>query len=317
MSDLFRRFTPQTAPQPVVADDSRAQSRAAAAAAGTGPREAELLAALERLPPLPTVVRRILELVGSERGSVADLGDLVRLDLVITAKLLKLVNSPFYGLSFHVTSVAQAVTMIGFGGVRSLVVAASLSDVLVQQLEVYGFSERGLWKNSIATAAMARAIANAAGRPAEEAEEAFVAGLMRDIGMLVLGPFLARAGHVLRRSEPQVDLVQRERTLIGYDHCWLGERLGEKWRLPGSIRLVLSRHHRITPGLPEDQVRVLATIRLAERLAYASRIGVLPDHPFDARIDPLLIQSAGLDAGGFQGLMQHLPGVIAGSDLDV
>ena len=317
MSDLFRRFSPQAAPQPVPADDSRAMSHAAAAAVGAAPREAELLAALERLPPLPTVVRRILELVGDERGSVSDLGDLVRLDLVITAKLLKLVNSPFYGLSFRVTSVAQAVTMIGFGGVRSLVVAASLSDVLIQQLDVYGFSERGLWKNSIATAAMARAVALAGGRSAEEAEDVFIAGLMRDIGMLVVGPFLARTGTTLRRGDTVKDIVQRERDLIGYDHCWAGERLGAKWRLPDAIRLVLARHHRVAPGMADDQVRLLASIRLAERLAYASRIGVIPDHPFDARIDPLLIQSAGLDAARFQGLMQHLPGIIAGADLNV
>ena len=321
MSDLFRRFSPQpvpaASPAAAPADDSRALLRAAAATAGHAPREAELLAALERLPPLPTVVRRILDLVGSDRGSAADLGELVRLDLVITAKLLKLVNSPFYGLSFHVTSVAQAVTMIGFGGVRSLAVAASLSDLLVQQLEVYGFSERGLWKNSIATATMARAIAVAAGLGPDEGEEAFVGGLMRDIGMLVLGPFLAQAGHILRRRDGDGDIIQRERELIGYDHCWISERIGEKWRLPQGIRLVLGRHHRPPPGLAAEQVRLLAAVRLAERLAYASRIGVIPDHPFEVRIDSQLIQGAGLDAGHFQSLMQQLPGVIAGADLNV
>ncbi len=319
MSDLFRRFSPQpasTAPS-TLADDSRAKSRAAAAAAGVAPREPELLAAIERLPPLPTVVRRILDLVGNDRGSAADLGELVRLDLVITAKLLKLVNSPFYGLSFHVTSVAQAVAMIGFGGVRSLVVAASLSDVLVQQLEVYGFSERGLWKNSIATATMARAISAAGGCSPDAVEDAFVAGLMRDIGMLVLGPFLFNAGHALRHQDPPMDILQRERDLIGYDHCWIGERLGEKWRLPDGIRLVLSRHHRVPPGLSPEPLRLLAAVRLAERLAYASHIGVQVDHPFDAHIDATLLQAAGLDGPAFQALMQRLPSVIAGANLNV
>ena len=318
MADLFRRFSPAPAPvQSSPADDSRVKSHALATAAGSAPREAELIAALERLPPLPTVVRRILDLVGSDRGSATDLGHLVQLDLVIAAKLLKLVNSPFYGLSFQVTSVAQAVTMIGFGGVRSLVVAASLSDVLVQQLAVYGFSERGLWKNSIATATMARAISVAAGRPPDESEDAFIAGLIRDIGMLVLGPFLAQAGHSLRRQDGDSDIIQRERELIGYDHCWVGERVGEKWRLPHTIRLALARHHRVPPGLTPDQACLLAAVRLAERLAYTSRIGVLPDHPFDSRIDPMLIQDAGLNAAHFQGLMQQLPTVIAGADMNV
>ena len=164
---------------------------------------------------------------------------------------------------------------------------------------------------------MSRAITVASGRHVDEGEDAFIAGLMRDIGMIVLGPFIAARGQPLRRQDPPIDVLHRERELIGFDHCWVGERLGEKWRLPDGIRLVLARHHRIPPGLAPEQVRLLAAVRLAERLAYASRIGVLPDHPFDARIDPLLIQGAGLDAGQFQTLMQQLPGVIAGSDLDV
>ena len=145
-ADLFHRFLPQALPvaQSLAPDDETNHARrvtiAAATASGAVLREPEILAALERLPPLPAVVRRILAMVGNDQASASDLGALVQLDLVVCAKLLKLVNSPFYGLSFHVTSVAQAVAMIGFGGVRSLVVAASLSEVLVQQLEIYGFS---------------------------------------------------------------------------------------------------------------------------------------------------------------------------------
>lgn len=311
--DLFHRFSPmmQRVGGPAgIEEDSGSEYRAAGAPAGA-PRESEVLSAIERLPPLPTVVRRILDLVGSERGSTGDLEDLLRLDMALVAKLLKLVNSPFYGLSGKVHSIQQAVTMIGFAGVRSLVVAASVSGAMAQDLAPYGFTERGLWQNSIATAAMARAVAQVNGAGGEEAEDHFLCGLMRDAGMLVLGPFLAQRGLRLRRTDEPVDLLQRERVLIGFDHCWVGDRIGAVWRLPLFLRLALGRHHRA--AIDPIQARMLAAIRLAERLAYASRIGVVPDHPFESRVEPTMIAEAGLDAPRFQQLMQRLPAVIQGA----
>jgi HD-like signal output (HDOD) protein len=279
-------------------------------------RESDVLAALDRVAPLPTVAQKILALVDSQTASTADLEQLVRLDPVIAAKLLKLVNSPFYGLPNHVSSVAQAVTMIGFAGVKSLVVAASLSDVLAQDCSGYGFSVRGMWKSAISGAAIARTIAQQAGVANDECEEYFLAALMRDIGILALGPFLAKRGQrLVRDREP--DVQARERAALGFDHCWVGERLGERWRLPPRLRLALARHHRLTPDLIEEDARLVAGVHLADSLASASRIGLLADHPFDVRVDPPLIQAAGLDGASFQALIQRLPSVILAAETQV
>ena len=317
---VFRRFYPVPLAELVAsstepAKDGSSHTRPSAAALAPL-RESDALAALDRVAPLPTVAQKILTLVDSQTASTTDLERLVRLDPVIAAKLLKLVNSPFYGLPNHVSSVAQAVTMIGFAGVKSLVVAASISDVLAQDCSGYGFSERGMWKSAIAGAAIARALAQQAGIANDECEEYFLAALMRDIGVLALGPFLVKRGQRLTRDSG-ADLTSRERLALGFDHCWAGERLGERWRLPPRLRLCLTKHHRGAAGASPEDARLVAGVRLADCLSAASRIGLQADHPFDVRVDPPLIHAAGLDGTKFQVLIQRLPAVIVAAETQV
>ncbi|HYE05998.1 MAG TPA: HDOD domain-containing protein [Planctomycetota bacterium] len=304
--DLFKRFRAGTSPD----DDSGHDARRAGAIVG----ENEVLAAIAQLPALSSVVKRILDTVGHENSSAADLEALVRQDMVITGKLLKLVNSPFYGLRHPVSSIVQAVSIIGFSSLKSLVLAASVSSVLSAELTAYGFTEEGLWKNSIATAHLAREVARVsdAGKGAEE--EWFTAGLMRDVGMLVLGPFLHRSGARLRRGGRESDILRRERALTAVDHCWVGDRVAEKWLLPKRLRFSIARHHRIPTDASAEDMRELAAVRLAERLAYASRIGVVADHPFDDHIDGTLVHAVGLDGEGFKTLIERVPAVIAGAE---
>lgn len=317
---LFSRFLPipladLAKPAAQTPKDGSSDTRPSAIALSPV-RESDALAALDRVAPLPTVAQKILALVDSQSASTADLEHLVRLDPVIAAKLLKLVNSPFYGLPNHVSSISQAVTMIGFAGVKSLVVAASISDVLAQDCSSYGYGERGLWKAAIAGAAIARTIAQHTGVANEECEEYFLGGLMRDLGILALGPFLSRRGQRLGRGQGS-DMQTRERAIMGFDHCWAGERLAERWRLPPRLRQCLAKHHRPSAGPSDADSRLLASVRLADCLTAASRIGLEADHPFDVRVDPSQIQAAGLDGQRFQSLMQHLPAVIQAAETQV
>lgn len=310
--DLFGgRFKPGAAPQPDDDDDSGSSYRNQRGRAGR-PAENEIATAVDTLPALPTVVTQILAQVGKTYSSAADLEALIGQDMVIAGRLLKMVNSPFYGLSHPIASITQAVAIIGFASLKSLVLAASTANLLVVDLGSYGLAPEGLWRNSIATAAVSRAIGLRNGAGKDDAEEYFAAGLLRDVGMLVLGPFLRRRNVVLRRVVGVQDILATERQELGFDHCWVGDRVAEKWRLPPGLRLAIAKHHRIpTTALAKD-LRQLAAVRLAERLVYAAGVGVLPDHPFDQYIDGLLIQAAGLDAISFQGLMTEIPRLVSG-----
>jgi len=277
--------------------------------------EHEILAAVDLVPPLPEVVNSILTQVGNLHSSAADLEALIKKDMVIAGRLLKMVNSPFYALSNPVASITQAVAMIGFASLRSLVLAASAANLLVTELSAYGFTSQGLWKNSIATAALAREIGRRNGMAPQAAEEAFVAGLLRDVGMLVLGPLLAKHAISLRRvAGSDDDIITRERKALGYDHCWTGDQVAEKWRLPRAIALVIGRHHRVPGQQGQEVARPLAVVLVAERLVYAGLGGVVADHPFDSRLEAGLLKCAGLDGASFQQLVEVVPGIIAAAE---
>jgi len=189
--------------------------------------EIEVLGAIERIPSMPLVVQKLLARSGNLASSTADLEDLIKQDIALAGRLLKLVNSPFYGLDKQVSSITQAVAIIGLASLKSLAVAASTSNILAVDLSGYGFADKGLWLNSCATAALAKSVAQRNGATRDEAEEYFVAGLLRDIGMLVLGPFLAQQKISLRKitdvkpgdAKPDHDILRRKRETLGFDHC--------------------------------------------------------------------------------------------------
>ena len=310
--DLFgnRRFKPAAAKATVVDDDS-GQAYRTAAARTVQIGEAELLAEVDRVPSLPAVVQEIMAKVGSQKSSAQDFDELISKDMVIAGKLMKMVNSPFYGLSNSVSSISQAVNIVGFASLKSLVLAASASNLMVADLTAYGFIQQGLWKNSISTAVLAREIAKRCGVGKDESEEYFLAGLMRDVGMLVLGPVLSRNKiHLRKATGKKEDILTRERQAIGFDHCWAGERIAEKWRLPETLAIIIGKHHRIPNTLSDSQTKQLATVRLAERLAYMVNAGIVADHPFDAKIDGVLIRTVGLDAAKLQELMVSVPKIV-------
>ncbi|NRA38509.1 MAG: HDOD domain-containing protein, partial [Planctomycetes bacterium] len=229
-----------------------------------------------------------------------------------------LVNSPFFGLQYPVSSISQAVAIIGMNSLKSLVVAASTSALLMSDLGVYGFTENGLWDNSMATAALSRHIALVAGIEKEEAETYFLAGLLRDIGMLVLGPFLSDVEEPFTHGEikGESDIIYREREVLGFDHCWVGARISEKWHLPEILHRAITCHHQQFHDLEDDDKKIVSIMRLAERLVYKSGVGVEVNHPFDRNIDTTILAHTGLSAEVFKELIADVPEIIDAVKMD-
>jgi HD-like signal output (HDOD) protein len=274
-------------------------------------REAELLAAVERVPALPDVVVEILGMVATETSSAGDLEALVGRDMVISGRLLKLVNSPFYGLNNQVSSITQAVALIGFASMRSLVLASSTAELLDASLPAYAFEDRGVWNNAMVTGALARRLTLLAGCDSELADEAFVGGLLRDVGLLIIGPFLQQAGVSLRQPLPPGGVCTAEQAVVGYDHCWAGERLAEKWQLPARLVLLIARHHRVPSAMLADDLRLLALVRLAERLVFKAGVGLAEGHPFDCSVEGHLVTTAGLTLDDLRSVIESLPHFIS------
>lgn len=306
MSDIFQRFRDSASGEDEGEDD---ESRTSTSYRRI--REAEILAAIDRLPSLPVVVQRILGSLSDERTDAKALDGLISQDMVIAGRVLKLVNSPFYSTRSSVSSLQQAVAMIGQRSLRTLVVAASSRDLMSADVSAYGFIENGLWLNSMVTASASRRCAELVGCATQEADEAFVAGLLRDVGMLVLGPMMKSKDVVLTRGSTNgIDIIDRERNALGYDHAWVGDRVAQKWGLKGKLHTAITRHHRVAAGVPDDQRRFLAVLRVAERIAYTAKAGVGDDHPFDTTIDAPLLRAAGMNQEAFKTLVQEVPMII-------
>ncbi|MFW5829469.1 MAG: HDOD domain-containing protein [Planctomycetota bacterium] len=284
-------------------------------------REAEILAAVDQVPALSSVVNQILSLAGSQHSSAADLEALVSRDMVITGRLLKMVNSPFYALSNDVRSITQAVAIVGMNSLRSLVVAASMSGLLMVDLRPYGFIAEGLWQNSIAVAALARRIVLLTRNDKDMAEDCFIAGLLRSAGMLVLSPFLVRFEVDLTVPPDGMDvgeaIIYGERLHLGFDHVWVAGRLAERWNLPQALTRLIMLKGKPLKEVEKEYRWLAAVLTLAERLANNSNIGLQPGHAFPKSIDSKLLLRSEIDSEGFRDLVSHVSDVVEASRMDL
>jgi putative nucleotidyltransferase with HDIG domain len=207
------------------------------------PRLMELVEKLRDIPTLSVVVQKVMELVNNPRTSAPQIADVLKRDQVLTAKVLRLVNSSFYNLSTEVTDVSKALGFLGFNSVSMLVLGTSVFSSFDIAAADY-FNVREFWKHSLATAIAAELIAKKTkrGKP----EEAFTCGLLHDMGKIALfkiSPRDLRAAVELA-AEKNISLLDAESELGLPGHSVLGERLAEKWQLPVVIRKVIRFHHR-------------------------------------------------------------------------
>lgn len=307
------REVPQTAPGAAAPPAAPARGwggvRGAVEAAATGKlREQDVLAAIERLPSLPSVVMAVMREVRSETARLGRIEEQLGQDLVLSAKVLKMANSPFFALREPVGSIGHAVAVLGLNSMRSVVLASATSDLFRIDLSAYGYAGEGLWANSLTVATLARRIARLRGDDAGAAEDIFVGGLLRDLGMVVLAPFLAG-----RSLPPAAGLVASEAALTGFSHTGVGRLLAERWRLPGELAAMIAGHHDPIGG---DGRRGLAAVALAERLTAMHGIGLAADHPYPVDVPNALVAAAGLDLPSLRMFLDEVPALIAQARLE-
>jgi putative nucleotidyltransferase with HDIG domain len=222
------------------------------------------------LPTLPTVLQKVIELVNNPKTSAIQLARTILDDQALTGRLLRLVNSPFYGFPRRISTVTEAVTILGFHAVRNLLVTASVVDLL-QGEETAEFSPTRLWEHSIATAVGAGLLARIC--RSEDREEAFVAGLLHDVGKLVIYQVypaeLIRALTAARRDD--VPLPVAEQRVLGFAHDQVGRLLTEHWKLPIRLSEAIACHHR--PDLAQTARKEAAVVHVADVFSRAMVLG--------------------------------------------
>jgi putative nucleotidyltransferase with HDIG domain len=205
------------------------------------PHPDDLASDLGDLPSLPAVVMELLGSIDQEDVDMSVLAKKVSRDLALTAKTLRLANSSVYSRAVKVTTIQQAITYLGFQTTRNLITAAALTGCFPSH-QCQGFDDKAFWRHSIAVAACARVLAR---HVRFNQDYAFTAGLLHDIGRLVLVTLYPRryAQVIARRAEQDDYLLDAEQHVIGVDHVTAGVALAGHWNFSETIRLAIAHHH--------------------------------------------------------------------------
>lgn len=242
---------------------------------------------MKDLPTLPIVVAKILQTAASPHASAADLQALIAVDAGLTAKILRLANSSFYGQSRRITTLKDAIVILGFNTVRNLTLSASMLDSLSPRGAAQVFDWRAYWEHCAGVAACARLLARRRGLPTAVQEEAFVAGLLHDIGKLFLGRYCpdVLADIVLNAETFQVSMEEAEWRLIGTTHALLGQEIAEQWNFPAPLASAIGAHHH--PDGWRDDPTLTYLVHTANVLTQQAGVGALdPQLPrLDAEVD--------------------------------
>ena len=202
---------------------------------------AEVIRNVHELPPLPAVVMELLGSLGQEDANVADLAEKVSHDQALAAKTLRLANSSFYGMQSKVATIQQAIAVLGFDSVRTLVTAASVTSSFYANDHSH-FNFNAFWRHAIGTALCAKSLAQ---RLNVNRDYAFIVGLLHDIGKLVLvtryPADYARA--IAYRDEHDCTMLEAERSVLGLDHSAVGKALTAYWKFPLVMQDAVGQHH--------------------------------------------------------------------------
>ena len=225
-----------------------------------------------RLPTLPTVAAQVLEMTDTDEVDLRRIAEVVQMDQALVAKVLRTVNSSFYGLSRPCGTVRQAMVYLGLNTVKTLVLSFSLVDTVDGRgADANGFNFTEYWRRSIHTAVAARELARKIG--GWDPEEAFLAGLMQDVGVIALYRYLEGAYIDATRSAASHELTARcEQELYGFDHAQLGAAIAERWKLP-AVQVEAIRHHHDASGAPLEYRDACRIIDAAGCLASAIEVG--------------------------------------------
>ena len=217
----------------------------------------QVLKSLKTLPPFPLVAQRALLLLNQTEVSIQELVDIVKFDPAITANVLRISNSAFFGLRREIHSLHQALLLLGTQELLKIIIASGATRLFCRSTPGY-FSDRlGLWRHSVSVALMANLLARELDHP--ERATSFTAGLLHDIGKVVLSLYVdQKFSEIMEVVDGRgVSFQAAEKEVLGIDHAQLGGEIARLWDFPDRLRLVINLHHLDKPEAFADDMVLL------------------------------------------------------------
>lgn len=271
---------------------------------------AEAIQGISHIATLPEITLRIIELVENPRSTAHDLHQVIANDPALCSRILKVVNSAFYGLPGQIGSINRAIVLLGLNAVKNIAIAASLAKLFRGGELCPAFSARDLWKHSIATAASSKLVADVVklGLP----DEAFLGGLIHDIGVMVE---MQHDRHKLievfesldidKEGAPAKDMLEAEAQVFGATHQDFGRALCAEWKFPKSFGYVTGFHHNPL-DLNEEHRTLACVIHVADRIAAQQSLGFRLDVN-NTDISAEIMQEINLTPEGLERVRAELP----------
>ena len=252
------------------------------------------------MPSLPTSVAKVLEVCNNPRTSPADLNHVISLDPVLVGRVLKLINSAYYGLGQQVTNLVRAIIMLGINTVKNLALSTTVMGNLSTGKNSSGLDMEGFWRHSLCVGVASKVLAKRRGVDPKLTEEYFTAGLLHDIGKIPLNAVLSKE-YMLTVSvadRERLPLFLAEEKMLGINHCGSGMLIVKAWKLEGPVGATVAYHHNYSSYTDAHQ-DILFTVVAANRFASLMEIGFSGDR-YPEKMGDQIWETLGVDRDVFE-----------------
>ncbi|PID41472.1 MAG: signal transduction protein [Proteobacteria bacterium] len=220
------------------------------------PSAREFIDRFSNIKTLPHVVTKLSKMIGDDNATMKDFEDIIKMDPTLVVRLLRLVNSPFYGLSHHIDSISRAVTFIGMKNLHNMAVTDALKHIFSAQEPSTAFSRNRLWLHCATVSICAKMLAERIF--GINGDDAYLCGILHDFGIIVEEQV---AGEdfikVCENCHPDTPLPIVERRILGTDHCQIGFIMTREWAMPETIQIAIRDHHNEEGETPENLTSII------------------------------------------------------------
>lgn len=255
------------------------------------------------LPSFPSLVFEAIHLLHNPDITIERLISSIQLDQAIVSKILRLVNSSFYGFQGKIGNLSQALVLLGFNTVRNAILSISILDIFSGIGKDESYDLRLLWLHAIGTGVIAQVISRQLKYP--RVENLFIAGLLHDIGKLVIIKLFPEDFFQILKEvkEKDISIIEGERSVLGINHAEIGHKMAKKWNLPKEIQEAIGLHH--CPWNARENRAMSAMVYLSDCLCRALDIGYGGDS-LVPEIDPKALTLLGIEPLFIAGCLEDI-----------
>ncbi len=252
---------------------------------------------------LPHVAIRLTKLISDENSTMQDFEKMMKMDPTLVLRLLRVVNSSYYGLREKVNSISRAVVVIGMNNLRNMIVTEALKDIFKENQEQTAFSRNRLWLHCAAVSICSQMISERIF--GQNGEDAFLCGILHDIGMIIEDQTAHDLfNHACKAyAQDSGSIIDHERDIIGTDHCEVGYLLAKDWNLPFEVQEGIKQHHDVLKEVSPSSIT--GTIQLSEYIVSKFDYTAMPG--MEPRLSSPLADHLRENVGEYKALVKDLP----------